>query len=195
MAKDIQVSIWGWLGLGFQIPQVGINWGSVGHCMVSDDQGSLVSQFPHPPQPQGISSPHGPNTLYSVKDTMTTEGRPPSVVFDLTIPDDKEADFAQAVALARGVAFWDWDPIPPVQTHCARAAYDVLVAGGINLDPPGAFTPRAGQRKEILPNMVWYLLEAMGAQPTQVTEANLSFQHIQDNTLLVVLARANNLWS
>lgn len=128
MPRMLDVTIWGWKDIGFF-------WGSVGHVMITEAEATqvLLSQFPHAVgQP---SVPRGPNTLLSFSETEAEEARPAGIVFRVNVPDDLSFDLMAADHRARPI--WDWDPIPPTQTHCARAAYDALRAGSVPIDPQG----------------------------------------------------------
>ena len=198
MTRTVLVSIWSWQGLGFTIkgPEGG-HWGSVGHCMLSEPglNDTLLSQFPHEYGPNQPSLAHGKNVRFTVPQTRDTENRDPSVVFQFDIDNDRELAFKQAIQNQLDTPFWDWNPMPPYETHCARSVYEALIAAGVPIDPSGAFTYGAGHRQEILPNMLWYLLERIGTPTVGPKEPNLDLATIKDNTRLVRFAREENLWA
>jgi len=188
MALLLNVHIWGWRGLG-------VEWGRVGHVMIANPSSnvSLLSQFPHGlGQP---SVPKGPNICLSFTDTYKAEDDSmPDAIFEISIQDQFLVAF-QAMRenhLARPI--WDWDPTAPTQTHCARSAYDSLRAGGIAIDPDGAWVIADGETCEILPNTLWYLLEQVGAKVVRMTQQNLKFETLRQNELAVSLARREKLW-
>ncbi|HUN92015.1 MAG TPA: hypothetical protein VMU33_08155 [Burkholderiaceae bacterium] len=165
MSLTVNITIWGWRGLG-----IGPG-GSVGHVMISESDTSVdVSQFPH--GLGGEPTPWGPNTTLTFSQTNTEMDRPPGVVYTIDIPDP--AAFAAAANDHRSRPDWCWDPEPPFETHCARAAYDVLKAGGVNIDAAGDYAITNGERREIIPNTLWSLLEDLPqAQITQRSEENI----------------------
>jgi hypothetical protein len=135
--------VWGW-------HELGIFWGSVGHVMITKagTPHVILSQFPHAVgQP---TAPKGPNTLLSVVDTEAEEARPPGIVFRVRVPDDEA--FEQMAANHRARPIWDWDPTPPMETHCARSAYDALRAGGVPIDPDGRYVIADGETNQIIPD-------------------------------------------
>ena len=172
MPRSIQVYIWGWRGLG-------IEWGRVGHAMIADPstQTAILSQFPH--KPGDPSVPYGPNTRLSYGDTYRAEGGQPDAIFGLSIADADCAAFDAACADHLARPFWDWDPAPPTQTHCARSCYDALVAGGIPIDPAGDYVILPGQTNEILPNSLWTLLAQAYATPVLASRTNLDAAGLQ----------------
>jgi hypothetical protein len=188
MPLTLDVSIWGWQG-------VGVVWGRVGHVMVSDPSTNtaLLSQFPH--RLGQASVPKGPNILIPFADTYTLEGGNPDVIFEITISDNMIAAFNPQVQNELARPIWDWDPTPPTQTHCARSAYDALKAGGLNIDPTNQYAIQNGQTNEILPNSLWSLLETAGYQPISQNSPNLDLQTINDNEKAVAFARRENLWT
>jgi len=150
--RPLDVVIWGWKDLGFF-------WGSVGHVMIAEAATTnvLLSQFPHTVgQP---SVPRGPNTLFSFSDTEAEEARPAGVVFRVTVPDESSFDAMAANHRARPI--WDWDPTPPMQTHCARAAYDALRAGSVPIDSENRYVITPGHTRQIIPDTIWALLKSV----------------------------------
>jgi hypothetical protein len=150
MSRFVDVTIWGWYELG-------IFWGSVGHVMVTEagTEQVLLSQFPHSfRQP---TAPKGPNTTLSFSDTNQELKRDPSVIFRVDILNT--AAFDAMVANHRQRPVWDWDPTPPMQTHCARSSYDALRAGGVPIDPGSEYNITDGDTNQIIPNSLWDLLE------------------------------------
>ena len=188
MPLKLDLSIWGWQG-------VGIGWGRVGHAMVSDPttNTSLLSQFPH--LPGQAAAPRGPNILMSFSNTYALEGGNPDVVYEITIADNMIAAFNAQVRNEVARPTWDWDPTPPKETHCTRAAYDALMAGGLGIDPGNRYAIQNGQTNEILPNSLWSLMEAAGYQPISQNAVNLDPQTISDNEKAVAYARQQNLWT
>jgi hypothetical protein len=153
----------------------------------------LLSQFPYRPG-QG-RRPRGPNNKLSFQQTYKEEGNDPDAIFELVIDEAFSTKFQTAVADHVGRPIWDWNPMPPKETHCARAAYDALRAGGVPIDPRNWYVIKDGEMNEILPNSVWRLLEDAGFRPIVKNSENLSLRDIQDNENAVAFARANRLWN
>lgn len=195
MARTLHVNIWGWRGIGISAPGLGPSWGSVGHAMLSDPatNTALLSQFPH--RRGEVSAAHGPNILMTYRDTIEEEGRSADVTYEVTIQDGCLADLDRAVAIEVACPFWDWDPMPPMQTHCARAVYEALVASGIDIDPHNRFTSKPGDRRQLLPNMLWYLLSLYCPHPFHQQVPNLDLKTIEDNQRVVTLVRSQKLWT
>ena len=116
-----------------------------------------LSQFPHSfDEP---TSSHGPNTTLSWAETVTTEGSNPDKVFRIHLPDDD--GFAKAVEDQKSRKYWDWKPdSKKSETHCARAAYDALKAGGLPIDPSA--DQKSGQ---LLPGTLGDLLGDLAKSP------------------------------
>jgi uncharacterized protein RhaS with RHS repeats len=97
---------------------------SVGHVMVTEHDSTdvILSQFP------AMSSPDSYNITLPFKDTVDAEGRPPSNVFVVHVPDDKAFD--DAAAQERAKKEWNWDP-DKKQTQCSTAAWNSLASGGV----------------------------------------------------------------
>lgn len=184
MPFEIHVNIWGWRGIG-------VEWGRVGHVMLSDPTSNtaLLSQFPH--QLGEPSVPKGPNVFLNYSETFAAEGGPPDVVFSITIADQYIAPFQSARLdhLTRPV--WDWDPAPPTETHCARSAYDALRAARMPIDPLDEYVIGQGERREILPNTLWHLLTQIGKVPIAQTGANLAVDDILAKESAVAFARSS----
>ncbi|MDQ6938692.1 MAG: hypothetical protein M3119_00885 [Verrucomicrobiota bacterium] len=100
--------------------------------MVTEHQSRevLLSQFPRARGESG--TPHGFNRRFDYKQTMADEGRRPSKVLVVNVPNDKGFDAAVKDHTTR--TYWDKYPNKPDETHCARAAYDALKAGGVPLE-------------------------------------------------------------
>ena len=189
MPLTLDVSIWGWEGIG------GVDgWGRVGHVMVSDPSTNtaLLSQFPH--RFGQASVPKGPNILMPFSETYLEEEGVPDVIYEITISDASVAAFQTMASNHLNRPIWDWDPTPPTQTHCARAVYDSLKAGGLPIDPTNQYVIKDGQTNEILPNSLWKLMEDAGIQPSVQRSANFDSQTIKDNETVVSFARRENIW-
>jgi hypothetical protein len=135
---DVDVYIWKWKGLGFVF-----HHNSVGHVMVTDDGTHTVevSQFPHlPGEPSRMK---GKNRKWDYDDTLNYEGGNPDTKFLVHLPNPPAFHAAVQDEVAR--RRWVWDPHGSDQTQCARAAYDVLKAGGLPLWGYGS-------QGQILPN-------------------------------------------
>lgn len=190
MAFLIDVSIWQWRAFGV----IGSEWASVGHVMVSDTSDvSLLSQFPH--GLHGRSVPKGPNTKLSFQDTYTEEEYSPDVIFRIAVNDKYSIRFREEVADHVNRPIWDWDPTPPLETHCARAGYDALRAAGVAIDPENRYVIEDGHTNEILPNSLWMLLEDAGYHPRLKKWENFAQKTIEDNEKIVSFARAQRLWT
>ncbi len=134
--RDVDVYVWNRSGT------------SVGHVMVTEAGRTTVilSQFPH--GPGGESRPDGPNRRLTYDQTWREEARLPDRILRIHVPNDAAFDAAVANHIRR--LEWNWLPTTGEQTHCARAAYDSLRAGGV---------PLAGQdRGQILPGTLGDLL-------------------------------------
>jgi hypothetical protein len=173
MSSGIEVTIWGWKGIG-----IGPG-GSVGHVMITNagTAGVVLSQFPH--AVGDPETPYGPNTTLSFLETKHEMNRPVGVVFAIDIPDT--ISFSAMASNERERPIWCWDPELPRETHCARAAYDALRAGGLNIDPEDRYLIHDGERKEILPNSLWTLLSRVaGASVVQTNEENVDSATLTD---------------
>jgi RHS repeat-associated protein len=136
--RDVNVYVWEQKG------------SSIGHVMVTESGSAtvLLSQFPH--GPGGDRRPEGPNKQLSYEETLREEGRPPDHVLKVNVPND--AAFNAEVADHTRRLAWSWLPKGNEETHCARAAYDSLKAGGV---------PLVGQDSgQILPGTLGGLLGA-----------------------------------
>ncbi|MFO1511502.1 MAG: RHS repeat-associated core domain-containing protein [Verrucomicrobiota bacterium] len=161
---DVDVCIWDWKGAGVLFP------GSrVGHVMVKEagKKEVLLSQFPH-----GAGQPttsRGPNTKLSVGETKKEEGGPASAVFRIHLPNDNA--FTNAVKDHVSRPIWDFKPSKTNETHCARAGYDCLKAGGL---------PLTGQDKgQILPGTLQDLLDELAKNPNKLNNTGCSVQKLQ----------------
>ncbi|MDI6774366.1 MAG: RHS repeat-associated core domain-containing protein [Verrucomicrobiota bacterium] len=135
--RDVNVYVWRARGIIIN-PS-----GSAGHIMVTeykstDPKGVILGQFPHKLGEPRASE--GPNNLLSWKDTCTAMGRPPDEIYTVFVPDDKAFD--DEACKQRKRSTWNWRPMKPDQTHCSRAAYDALKAGGVPVPAnPGQAMP------------------------------------------------------
>jgi RHS repeat-associated protein len=100
---------------------------SVGHIMVTEANSTqvILSQFP------GNGSIVGPNVTKSFADTMMAEGREPSEVWRVNVPND--AAFDRAAARERGLNTWSFTTTEGT-TQCSIAASRALRAGGVNIN-------------------------------------------------------------
>ncbi len=139
--------IWEWRGLGAEeIPDMVEN-SSVGHVMITERNSDdvILSQFPYPRGTKGENKP------FDYKDTMKKEGRQATKIFKVFVPNDDAFDKMVKEHLDRDV--WDAYPDKPNETHCSRAAYDALKAGGV---------PVSGQDTgQILPGTLGDLLQGL----------------------------------
>ena len=119
--RDVDIFIWDWQGLGVT------ENGSVGHVMIMEHNSNTVimSQYP---EERGKS---GDNSKYGFAATHVRQGRPADKIYTVSIPNDDAFD--RAVADHVGRDEWNWWPTGNNQTHCTRAAYDALKAGGLPL--------------------------------------------------------------
>jgi RHS repeat-associated protein len=112
--RDVDVYIWQAEG------------GSVGHVMVTEHNSFhvILSQFP------ANGKMWGPNLKKDYQDTFRSEGRSPSSVWRVNVPDDKAFDRAASRELT--LKRWSWSPSRN-STQCSIAASRALKAGGVNL--------------------------------------------------------------
>lgn len=184
---NINISIWGWKGLG-------VVWGHVGHVMISNlDNEVILSQYPHKYGQK--FTPRGPNTKFSFKDTYNEEKSTPDVIFSLVIKKNFVESFVETVNNHTERKIWDWDPKNPSETHCTRSAYEALKSGGVLIDQDNVYKIENNERKEILPNSVWYLLDDLGIKPIMQKKDNLLQKIIEDNEKIITFARHQDLWN
>ena len=98
---------------------------SVGHVMITehDSQQVILSQFP------AMSSPSSYNITLNYQETMKSEGRAPSNIFVVDVPNDQA--FNDAAAWERAKKEWNWDPTTKQQTQCSTSSWNSLAAGGV----------------------------------------------------------------
>jgi RHS repeat-associated protein len=102
---------------------------SVGHVLLAEMNGKIISSsFPYP---QGK---HGFNTTKSWAETLAAEGRKPTGVFKVFVPDDEAFDTTAGLEKLR--ERWDWNPDDAYETNCAVASYRSLTAGKVKLSKP-----------------------------------------------------------
>jgi RHS repeat-associated protein len=127
---------------------------SVGHVMVTEaaSKNVILSQFP------ANGMPVGQNVTKSFAETMAAEGRAPSAVWSVNVPDDRAFD--QAAARERGLARWSWSPSENT-TQCSIAASRALQAGGVKITSvktgtlmPGFFDNNLDENKQIPGNKI-----------------------------------------
>jgi hypothetical protein len=135
------------------------HFGRVGHVMLTDeaDSVSIVSQFPH--GPNGTSAARGPNVTLEYDETYTAERGEVSVIFEYEVSADRKDAFDAMANNHTRRPTWCWNPTAPYETHCARAAYECLRAGGAKIDPTNYYLIGDGERRQIVPNTLWRLLE------------------------------------
>jgi RHS repeat-associated protein len=135
--RDVDVYVWEWHTMG----------GQVGHVMITEHGSTtvLLSQFPIP---RGL---HEPNHKRDYTDTLNLEGAP-AKIFIVNVPNDSAFDAMVANHVAR--YWWDFRPSSSDETHCTRAAYDALKAGGVPV-----FGQDSGQ---FLPGNLGSMLEKLG---------------------------------
>ncbi|HNQ78193.1 MAG TPA: RHS repeat-associated core domain-containing protein [Acidobacteriota bacterium] len=126
--------------------------GSVGHVMITEHNSDkrILSVFPREKSLRESER----NLTFS--QTMEREGRPPDQIFDVFVPKDEAFDKMVKEQIGKGV--WDWNPSAPNETHCSRAAYDALKAGGVPMSEQDS-----GQ---ILPGTFGDLLQGLTTQHT-----------------------------
>jgi len=114
---------------------IAVVWGrefstsSVGHVYLGETNGQVISSnFPNPHGTFGI------NTTKNWNETLIAEGRVPSGVYKIWVPDD--ASFNLAALLERQTKWWDWSPDNSSETNCTTAAYDSLKYGGVDISTP-----------------------------------------------------------
>lgn len=165
MGATIDVAIWGYrIDASFAV--------SVGHVMITyaDSAKVLLSQFPHQPGAPRVA--HGPNLCFSYDQTIQEEGRAASAIYRL--PLATPTAFAETAKGHRERRVWDWNPMSPDQTHCARSSYDSLKAAGVDIDPFDQYVAVDGRRRQIIPNTLWVLLDrSVQATCIAQTEPNL----------------------
>jgi RHS repeat-associated protein len=102
---------------------------SPGHVMMTLNDSDLVltSQFPH--APNSNSSMDGPNTKFTFGQTFQAEGRDPDSVYTIEVTDDEA--FWNEVDRQTNMPKWNWNPDNKKETQCSIAAWNAIVAGGI----------------------------------------------------------------
>ena len=120
--RYVDVYIWEWHGL---IPKT---WpgNRVGHVMITeaDSETVILSQFP-------ASGIRGSNITYDYWGTVHREGTWFQKKYRVLVPDDKAFD--DEACKQRKRKTWTIRPNSSSETHCSRAAYDALKAGGVPL--------------------------------------------------------------
>ncbi len=148
---DVDVYIWTWKGIGIDFCHL---YGSVGHVMIIDHATtgmSEVSQFPTPREHL-----HGINTRLDYVNTFKAEEQHVPEKFLVHLPND-DAFYAEVFDQVFTRTVWNWWPTGPNETQCARAAYDVLKAGGL---PLWGY----GWQGEITPGDVYFKLRQLATQ-------------------------------
>jgi hypothetical protein len=120
---------------------------SMGHVMITKYRSHDVylSQFPH--GPGQAAAFYGPNTRLTYDETMHEEGRPPTDIFNIWVPDEGWFHNAVNIEVSKptwnfwpgynGFGYESWSEFN--QTQCAYAAYKALTYGGVNIDPYGKY--------------------------------------------------------
>ena len=149
--RDVDVYIWSAEGM------------SPGHVMVTEHDSFhvILSQFP---------SNHlfaGPNVKKDYQDTFASEGRTPSSVWRVHVPDDKAFD--RAASRERSLKRWTATPTDK-STQCSIAASRALRAGGVNLTSittgtlmPSFFENNLEKNRDQLGNDIERLLDSAAA--------------------------------
>lgn len=102
---------------------------AVGHVLLAEMNGKIIeSSFP---APHGM---HGVNTTKSWEETVAAEGRTPTAIFKVFVPDDNAFDLAATGEKER--KWWDWYPNDKDETNCSVASYRALEAGKLKLSKP-----------------------------------------------------------
>jgi RHS repeat-associated protein len=137
---DLDVYVWAWEGAGFVRAD-----DRVGHIMLTEagTKNVFLSQYPEKKQP------YSKNVRHDYDETIK-EGVP-SKKFQVHLPND--IDFMMAVFDHMNRDTWAGVPYGRNQTHCSRAAYDALKAGGLKL--------RGQDRGQILPDTLKKQLEKL----------------------------------
>lgn len=112
--RDVDVLIWRAEGT------------SVGHVMITEHNSRqvILSQFP------ANGMPWGQNQTRGYEATFTAEGRNPSSIWRVFVPDDRAFD--KSAARERSLKLWSWSPSKD-STQCSVAASRALQAGGVDL--------------------------------------------------------------
>jgi RHS repeat-associated protein len=99
---------------------------SVGHAALLEGDGTTVilSEFPK-------TTSHKDDLLppLTYEETIQREGRNPTYVFEVWVPDDDALDKVAAEEKARKT--WDFWPTDDQQTNCTTSVFDALIAGGV----------------------------------------------------------------
>jgi RHS repeat-associated protein len=141
----VDVYVWRWRRLG-------VLGGRVGHVMVTEHNSEKIISSPFP-SPRGRHE-HMYNKPYGL--TYIAEGDDaPDDLFEVFVPDD--AAFNSEARKQNKMTTWDWLPdVCKSETHCARAAYNMLKAGGV---------PVSGQDQgQIFPNTLGNILRNLAHQ-------------------------------
>jgi hypothetical protein len=124
------------------------NFSIAGHVMITGACSQVVftSQFPHEIGQESRSE--GKNIRYTYTETVKTERFAPSAIWAVLLPDGD----AFRIAVRNMLRIPRWGAIPAVgsksHTHCARAASDVLSAGGL---PINSYFNKTDDGGQILP--------------------------------------------
>ena len=120
--RDIMALVWG----------REVTAGTPGHVMLTETNGNVItSNFPDP------HATRGDNTTKSLYETILAEGRPPTDIFKVYVPDD--VAFDEAAKLERDNKkreYWDWNPKDTSETNCTVAAYRALEKGKVKFKKP-----------------------------------------------------------
>jgi hypothetical protein len=102
---------------------------AVGHVLLAEVSGRVLwSSFPYP------HAMHGANTMKSWEETLAAEGRQPTGVFKVFVPNDDAFD--TAIALERTREWWYWYPYNENQTNCSVGSFKALESGGVKIEMP-----------------------------------------------------------
>jgi RHS repeat-associated protein len=122
--RTVDVYVWNW-----RTP-------SVGHIMITEHNSTDVILSPFPHQPRSSRAPWGPNTSYTFQDTIKEEGRSPDAIIPVEVND---SPFNKVVHEQLSKPAWSALPISDGATHCSKAAYEALKAGGKTELPVGSW--------------------------------------------------------
>jgi RHS repeat-associated protein len=148
--RNVDVYVWRWRSGGV------IGHGSrVGHVMITKAGTKHVyqSQFPYPfgARPRV----EGDNTKYDWAQTVTAEESAPDNVFRVHLPNGAAFDAAVRDHVSRKT--WTAKPKTRDETHCARAGYDLLKAGGLPV--------RGEDTGQVFPGTLGNILENLAKTP------------------------------
>ncbi len=102
-----------------------------GHVMITEANSTEVKLSQYMKKPGEESQASGPNTKFEYRDTMIEQKDLPTKIFRAELSNDVAFDASVADHVGRKT--WDYYPDLSNETHCSRAGYDALQAGGLPL--------------------------------------------------------------